>query len=220
MKNFIKSRCFPLAVATVVLLVIIVAGFLFGFRITYTPDLNNCWDAISGVAAWIGIVVSIVSVVASFMAIRYAVSVADKQNKIALFEKRYECYVIIKKVLDAAKYLNKSNSYYHTYIQLYYVVELPNEKMMDSLELAFYYQKLRDKVMLGIFLFSDFNEVEIRKMFGMAFDLAYKTSLMDVDGESWTMSADFIKLRDEYYNYCKEFRERHLKNIEHKLQFK
>lgn len=65
---------------------------LFGWRITYAPELGNNWDAVSGVAAWVGIVVSTLSAVASFMAIWYAIRVADKQNQIALFEKRYECF--------------------------------------------------------------------------------------------------------------------------------
>lgn len=92
LKQFIKSRWFPLVAVSVVLLIVVVAGFLFGFRITYAPELENSWDAISGVAAWVGIVVSIASAVAAFMAVWYAIRVADNQNKIALFEKRYEIY--------------------------------------------------------------------------------------------------------------------------------
>ena len=85
LKQFIKSRWFPLVAVSVVLLIVVVAGFLFGFRITYAPELENSWDAISGVAAWVGIVVSIASAVAAFMAVWYAIRVADNQNKIALF---------------------------------------------------------------------------------------------------------------------------------------
>lgn len=70
--------------------------FLFGWRITYAPELDNSWDAISAVAAWASIVVAFAGVIASFAAIWYAIRVpkeiAYQQNKIALFEKRYEAY--------------------------------------------------------------------------------------------------------------------------------
>lgn len=94
-KRFISNRCFPLVVACAALLAVLVVAFLLGFRITYAPELKNSWDAISGVAAWVGIAVSIASAVASFMAVWYAVHVADKQNQIALFEKKYEILEIV-----------------------------------------------------------------------------------------------------------------------------
>lgn len=74
--------------------VLVVVGLLYcaGLRITYAPELENNWDSISAYAAWFSVVVSIVGVGASFAAVWYAIRVADKQNKIALFEKRYAIY--------------------------------------------------------------------------------------------------------------------------------
>lgn len=96
MKNFIKGRWFPLLVAILIVAVVAFVMALFGWRITYIPELKNNWDAISAVAAWVGVVISAVSVIASFVAIWYAIQVpkkiANRQDKIALFEKRYECF--------------------------------------------------------------------------------------------------------------------------------
>ena len=94
-KNFIMGRWFPLILALLIIGLILTVGFLFGFRITYAPELKNDWEAISGVAAWGGIIVSIASAVASFMAVWYAIRVADKQNQIAMFEKKYELYALV-----------------------------------------------------------------------------------------------------------------------------
>lgn len=92
MKKFLKGRWFPLSVAIVAVLVIALILFFCGFRITYAPDLENSWDAISACAAWVG-------VVASFIAIWYAIQIPKKiakdQNRIALFEERYEAYACI-----------------------------------------------------------------------------------------------------------------------------
>lgn len=86
--KFIKGRWFPSLVLLVALAFVLLEGFLLGFRITYAPALENSWEAISAVASWSG-------VAASFAAVWYAVRVADKQNRIALFEKRYELFEII-----------------------------------------------------------------------------------------------------------------------------
>ena len=98
LKQFTKTRWFPLkvAVAVVALAVsVVLIMLLFGWRITYAPELGNYWDAISGVAAWFGVIISILSAIASFMAVWYAIRVADKQNQITLFEKKYELFEIV-----------------------------------------------------------------------------------------------------------------------------
>ncbi len=96
MKRFIKGRWFPLIAATAILVLatgVVLTMMLFGWRFTYAPELETSWDAISAVAAWTGVVVSIFSVTASFIAIWYAIQVpqkiADQQNRISLFEKRF-----------------------------------------------------------------------------------------------------------------------------------
>lgn len=72
-----------------VFLFLIFLMYQLGFRITYAPDLENNWDAISGTASW-------VSVIASFFAVWSAIQVpkkiAERQIKVDLFEKRYRVY--------------------------------------------------------------------------------------------------------------------------------
>lgn len=86
--KFIKGRWFPLIAASIVVAVIVCVMILCGWRFTYAPELENNWEAVSGVSGWFG-------VVASFMAVWYAVRVADRQNQITLFEKKYELYEIV-----------------------------------------------------------------------------------------------------------------------------
>lgn len=61
--------------------------FAYGFKFTYAPELENSWAAISTVAAWAGVIVSSAAV---FAAIQIPKKIAAQQNKIALFDKRYE----------------------------------------------------------------------------------------------------------------------------------
>lgn len=96
MKKVIKGRWFPLVMAGTSVLAFVLVLFCLGFRITYASKLENSWDAISASADWAGVIVAIISVFASFLAIWFAIQVpkriADRQDKIVLFEKRLECY--------------------------------------------------------------------------------------------------------------------------------
>ena len=105
--KFIKSRWFPLVVGFFIFILVGYSMALFGWRITYAPELENSWDAISACAAWAG-------VIASFIAIWYAIQVpkkiAEQQNKIALFEKRYQVYSSTMKIVQVANRILLSQS--------------------------------------------------------------------------------------------------------------
>ena len=109
--QFKNTRWFPLVVALLIIGAGIIFAFLLGFRITYAPALENSWDAISGVADWVSIIVSILSAIASFMAVVFAVRVANKQNQIELFEKRYELYEIIENCIIFSYTLENTTIY-------------------------------------------------------------------------------------------------------------
>lgn len=85
MKKFVKGKWFPLVIAAIIAFVL----FLFGFRITYSPELDNNWDAVSACASWAGVIASFVAI---WFAIRVPKKIADRQDKIALFEKRLACF--------------------------------------------------------------------------------------------------------------------------------
>lgn len=113
MKKYIQARWFP-AIAAIAMLVlatgVVLTMMLFGWRIIYAPELENSWDAVSAVAAWAGVVVSICSVIASILAIWYAIQVpqkiADQQNRISLFEKRFHIYELLTCLCTFSKCVN------------------------------------------------------------------------------------------------------------------
>lgn len=87
MKNkvFLTVFCTLLAIAFSAVVL-----WLLGFRITYAPNLENSWDAISACAGWAG---AIFSLIAILVAIQIPKKIADEQNNIALFEKRHNFYI-------------------------------------------------------------------------------------------------------------------------------
>lgn len=86
--NSILNKKIPLWVIGIILLVVAFLAIV-GFRITYAPELENSWSAISAVASWAGVATTIAAII---VAIQIPQKIADNQNKIALFDKRYELY--------------------------------------------------------------------------------------------------------------------------------
>lgn len=150
MRKFVAGRWFPLALVLLIIGLILTSGFLFGFRITYAPDLNNHWDAISGVAAWVG-------TIGTMGAIFAAIWVADRQNKIALFEKRYEIYDVVCHCENFAELLKIATT--REDIQMLFLLIFCNipmgEKVNDSFFIRMHYISIIDKMRQSGFLFKD-----------------------------------------------------------------
>lgn len=100
MKKFIKGRWFPLAIAAIIVAALIIFLGCIGFRITYNPALESSWDAVSAFAAWSGVIMSFAAIVT---AVRVPQKIADKQDKIALFEKRYDLYNTVCSCMRVAR---------------------------------------------------------------------------------------------------------------------
>jgi len=86
MKKIIRSPVMWIAFLEILLVVIM---YTLGFRITYSPELENNWDAISACAGWAS---AIFSFIAILVAIQIPKKIAEQQNRIALFEKRHTFY--------------------------------------------------------------------------------------------------------------------------------
>lgn len=93
MKKLIK-KCFCL-VTIIIVVIVTVALYCFGFRITYPSELETSWNAVSAVAAWAGVIMSSGAII---VAIWIPKKIADRQDKIALSEKRIQCYITTRKI--------------------------------------------------------------------------------------------------------------------------
>lgn len=81
----------PITWIIILILILCIVSYVCGFRITYAPALENSWDAISACASWAGVLFSFIAI---WVAIQIPMKIADRQNKIALFEKRCAFYTI------------------------------------------------------------------------------------------------------------------------------
>lgn len=65
--------------------IVVISMACAGWRIVYAPELEPDWDSISAVASWAGAIGTVAAVFS-------AIYVANQQNRIALFEKRYKIF--------------------------------------------------------------------------------------------------------------------------------
>ena len=59
-KQLIHSVLFWHIVGAIIILTIVVVLGLWGFKITYNPDLDNNWEAIGATASWVEVIVGAV----------------------------------------------------------------------------------------------------------------------------------------------------------------
>lgn len=79
--------------------IVIIVFAAFGWKIAYTPQLENDWDAVAACGSWVS---AIISGVAIWFAVSEPKRIANEQNKIALFEKRFESYSVFLKYTSFA----------------------------------------------------------------------------------------------------------------------
>ena len=97
LKKFLKGRWFPLTVAIIIALAVGVVLFFCGFRITYSPELENSWDAISAVATWVGAIGTIVVLWYNHRSISLTQRSVQQAINLQLYEKRLELYTALSR---------------------------------------------------------------------------------------------------------------------------
>ena len=193
MKRFIKGRWFPLAVAGVCVLAFVLILFCLGFRITYAPKLENSWEAVSAVAAWGSIIIAMVSAAASFAAVWYAIKISDKQNRVALFEKRHEIFDLYnscKVFSDLLKLAKNSTDVQVMFLAIFSDIPM-GEKVDDSFFIRKEYIVVLEKLKRSQFLFDVSIVPYVREIVN---------ALMDVVNESLQRS-DSSRLNEKIQSY-------------------
>lgn len=206
MKNFIKGRWFPLVVAGVCALALVLVLSCLGFRITYAPNLENSWDAISGCAAWAAVMVAIASTAASFLAVWYAIQVpkeiAKQQDKIALFKQRYRLYDLLLSCQTFALGLKAAESEQDAgrIFLLTFFTDSTNHKELPYIgRTSICYLKVIQDLSLCEFLFPA--EISL----GVLGIVKRMSNLLSISAQVDEQST-FLKLRDEYISLYNEMK--------------
>lgn len=198
MKNFIKGKWFPLTAAFLIVAAVALVMAKFGWRITYAPELENSWAAISAVAAWVGAIGAVAAVFS-------AIYVANQQNKIALFEKRFDAYCIMTTCVAFWRSLKAQRidpGDPHAKINVYnWFMEYFSSEIHGSTDLKYMLTYIKHTLGNSILLF-EFNEKEKAMIAKSAMALiAIMETLENVSSNKWCNEAiNFLNLIDDLEN--------------------
>lgn len=191
--------------------------YVAGFRIIYAPELENSWDVMSAYAAW-------ASVIASFFAILVAIwipkRIADRQDKISLFEKRYDCYTVIQNLLVCAEQLE--NALTNKGVQAAFRAHLGQpEKICDNESATIFALQLKQKqaiIVSGEFLFPYYNTKLLQEIIDVGVSLIMKTATPNEELAIAPLSVEAVQLKTEYCTLCEEFSNTYIEKMEKELQ--
>lgn len=217
MKKFLKNKQSYYILAAAVIIILAVILYSVGFRITYAPELENSWDAISAVAAW-------ASVIASFIAIWFAIRVpsliAKRQDAIALFEKKIECYIAIQRLLAFATSIKEENTVDGICRKFFITMGYPiqNFQNSDLLDLICHFQKLVMRIITGQYLYKIFYTEDLQTLINGIIDLVIPfLKIADLEKANMELSSQDMVSRDNIYSLAIEFESQHLKELEQEL---
>ena len=143
MKKILRS---PITYIVVFLVAVVIFLYNRGFRIVYDPNLVNDWDAISAFASWFG---AIASAGALLVAIHIPKVIAEQQNKIALFDKRYNTcdallflLTVVKNIVEGTMKEMEPKLFLDTIAGTYKSVSIVGEITSNCNELSDIYVRL------------------------------------------------------------------------------
>lgn len=217
MKKFVKGRWFPLIAVAIAAVIAALVMALFGWKLTYAPDLENSWDAVSAFAAWFGVVASFIAII---VAILVPKEIADRQDKIELFEKRMECYNTIQNLLVIARQMEDVQI--NKGIQVAFRVYLGQpENIVDNISATGFAVRLKQKetiIVSGEFLFPHYNTKLLQEIINVGVGLIMQTAAHDIESANAPLSAQAAKLKKEYCQLCKQYESTYLESMEKELR--
>lgn len=218
--NVVKWKWFPLIAAIALLVLaagVVLVMALFGWRFTYAPELENSWGAVSAVAAWAGVIMSFLAVM---VAVWIPKRIADRQDKIALFEKRYDCYTVIQNLLVCAEQMEDVQT--NKGVQMAFRARLGEpEKIYDNLSATTFALQLKQKqviVVSGEFLFSHYNTNLLQEIIDVGIELVLKTAESHTGFEEKLLSDQAMQLKTRYCKLCKRYDSETIGLMEKELQ--
>lgn len=152
-KSFIAKKSIPNWIPIVVLAICILGAFT-GWKITYNPKLENSWNAIAAIGGWVS---AIISGIAIWFAVAIPKRIADEQNKISLFEKRFVCYLTLLKYLSFSKSIRSANSSSQLKTTFLFTFTQMDENFKPT-DIVLMVKKDENVLMSGLFLFPSYCE--------------------------------------------------------------
>lgn len=216
MKKFKDKKYFRPAVIAGAIAVVLGVLHLLGFRITF---IEPNWDAISAWAAWVGVAASFIAI---WFTIQIPKKIADRQDKIALFGKRFECYMIIQNFLGLSTYLENVNNA-NRVLCCYQVIlngklgvreKITNESTLADMNRA------ESILISGGFLFSTYDVQLWENVLDALSQLMVSLDRRSPHLPDEQLTDDELVYKNKFCHLCKKFEEEYLEGLEQEMDLK
>ena len=150
-----------------------------------------------------------ISIAAIVFAIRVPQKIADRQDRISLFEKRYDCYTTIQKFLVVAKQIKDEKT--KKAIQVAFRMHLGNaEDITKNINLTTFLVFLKQKesiLISGEFLFNKYDAKLLQEILNVSLNLVRLSSENDSEKLEEILSdrEEVIILKNQYCELCNNF---------------
>ena len=186
-------------------------------------------DAIQNIAKpgcidWVSIGISLAGVVLSGIAIIVAVQVpkkiAKQQDKISLFEKRYECYTVIQKILVIGEQIKPCTTKMAVVsaFRLWFGDKNDFTKNENYTKYVIILKSEEVKLGSGQFLFPEYDAEMLSEIINEAITLIEACSVHSATEKEGPYSKEAGISKDRFCALCDQFKEKYIKQIEAELQ--
>lgn len=158
--------------------------------------------------------------IAILVAVIVPKQIAMHQNKIALFEKRYECYIAIQKMLVIAEQIqpHSRNDAICAAFKLWLGDKDTFTKNEHYSKYVILLKAEEKKFIAGQFLFSKFNSNLLLEIANEAVLLIQKCSIHNPNDREKPLSYEAQLSKDRFCKLCDQFKEKHLKCLQEELR--
>lgn len=172
-----------------------------------------------GWVEYLAIGISFVSMAISGMAIWFAIRVADKQNKVSLFEKRLDCYILVQKLIACAEQIKecKKNHEVQMSLRLYLDTTRNIEYDKSLAEFICTLKHLEPIILTGEFLFEKYNTPLLQEIINVSIDLVCAVAISNSNEKNEWLSNEAIDLKRKYCALCAEYDENYVEFMENDL---
>ena len=207
-KKHLNTKILPNWMLLIIVIVLLLLS-AFGWKITYSPQLENDWSAIDAVGGWAS---AVISGVAIWFAVFVPKRIAQEQNKIALFEKRFSSYSVFLKYTSFAKAIQEADTL-NQLRQAFSLNFIEYGDMENPTERILMIKSDEKQLMSGLFLFSNFCDGEtIRNILQ---EILIVVSLMQSKEER--LSEEDKKKIKLFCNTCASFSGKYMREMRRQL---
>ena len=226
MKKTIRACIVSILSLLLLELITVLIFFKYGYRITYPISYETSWSAVSAFADWCGVITSILSACISGLAIYFAIQVpkqiAARQDKIALFEKRFACYMAVQQTEEFSKGIRDRGDVSGIRFALGLVMSIQcperNRESAALLSVLSYFHHLERLVMSGQFLFENYDCANIQSALN---EMAqFVVTIYSPERETDVLSKEEIRQKNSICQKCEQFRNQYLVSMEEEMNLK